>query len=83
MPTRWVSDCGYAIFTIIDTKDGNYNLCVGDSNQVIGTYKSPEEAVVALSKRNTQSVEWNNYLAGKDVPAKFRDWEAEEDDSNF
>jgi len=79
-PQRWFCNYGYAKFTIFDAKGGNFNLCVGDNLQVIGTYKTPEEAVIALSKKATDNEAWNKFLLDKEVPTKFRDWETEEDD---
>lgn len=75
---RWVCRCGFATFTIYEIAGGQFNLCVGDDLQVIGTYPSPTEAAIALGTRATKSSEWNKLLLDKDVPTKFRDWESEE-----
>ena len=57
-------------------------MCVGDNLQVIGMYKTPEEAVIALSNKATDQ-EWNKFLLDKDVPTKFRNWETEEDETEL
>lgn len=59
-----------------------FYLCVGDNLQVIGMYKTPEEAVIALSNKATDQ-EWNKFLLDKDVPTKFRNWETEEDETEL
>jgi len=79
-PIRWICKCDYATLTIFEAEGGKFNLCVGDNKEVIGTYSSPEEAVIALAAKSTQNEEWNRFFGDKDVPKKFRDWKLGDDE---